>query len=35
MGPFLTGEDEYSPDLNKKKQNRLQEAGTANVSDAL
>lgn len=32
MGPFLTGEDEYSPDLNK---NRLQEAGLANVLGAL
>lgn len=33
MGPFLTGEDEYSPDFNlkKQKQNRLKEAGSANV----
>ena len=38
MGPFLTGEDAYSPDLNKKnkiKKNRLQEAGLANVLEAL
>lgn len=32
MGPFLTGEDEYSPDLNKI---RPQEADHANVLEAL
>lgn len=32
MGPFLTGEDEYSPDLNK---NRLQEADLSTVLEAL
>lgn len=31
MGPFLTGEDEYSPDLNK---NRLQEADLSTVLEA-
>lgn len=37
MGPFLTGKDEYSPDLNKNKsiQKWLQEAGLATVMEAL
>lgn len=37
MGPFLTGKDEYSPDLNKNKsiQKWLQEAGLATVLEAL